>query len=240
MKVLVVDDERLARGRLIRMLARVPGIEVIGEADGGARALEMIAALSPDLVFLDIDMPGPGGDGLSVAETPGLPPIVFTTAHVQFAAEAFEVNAVDYLLKPVRQERLEQAIERVKLRAAVSHGHGGDENAARITVHEGGGARFVDGRRVEVFRAVDKYTEFVLDGREHLVRESLDALEARLGTAGFVRVHRSALVRRDAIVEINSEDGALSAKTAGGATVEVSRRAAPELRRHLGLRRPAR
>src|SRR4051812_7943769 len=100
MKILVVDDEQPARGRLIRMLAQVPGAVVVGEAHNGTVALEKIAALQPDVVLLDVEMPGL--DGLALAEKSGLPPIIFTTAHVQFAADAFELEAIDYLIKPVR------------------------------------------------------------------------------------------------------------------------------------------
>jgi DNA-binding LytR/AlgR family response regulator len=235
-KVLIVDDERLARARLARMIARVPGAEVAGEAESGDAALVEIARLAPDVVLLDVDMPGM--DGLSLAERPGLPPIVFTTAHVHFAADAFDVDAVDFLIKPVAQERLERALERARRRRA---GAEAAPTPVPITLHgPGGQARFVDPRRAVAFRALDKYTAFVVDGEELLARESLDALEVRLGEAGFARAHRAALVRLDAIAAIDraeGAEGALVARLSDGSTVEVSRRHAPALRRALGLRR---
>lgn len=114
LRVLVVDDEALARARLVRMLARVHDIEVVGEAATGAEALDRARALRPDLLLLDVDMPGL--DGFGVAEAVDAPLVVFTTAHAQYAALAFEADAVDYLLKPVVQERLERALEKVRQR----------------------------------------------------------------------------------------------------------------------------
>jgi DNA-binding LytR/AlgR family response regulator len=231
LRILVVDDERLARGRLIRMLERVAGAEVVGEADSGAAALSAIERLHPDVVLLDVEMPGL--DGIALAERPGMPPIVFTTAHVQFAADAFDLDAVDYLVKPVRQERLERALERAQRRRAAPP----PAAAHQLTVHGPGSVRFVDAARVIAFRALDKYTEFTLDGEQLLVRESLDALAERLGDLGFVRVHSAALVRLGAIVELQAGEGALTARLSDGSTVEVSRRHAAELRRVLGVRR---
>jgi DNA-binding LytR/AlgR family response regulator len=218
-RILVVDDERLARDRLVRMLARVPGVEVVGEADRGSTALALVASLKPDLLMLDLEMPGL--DGLAVAERQGLPPVVFTTAHPGYAAQAFELDAVDYLLKPVRQERLEQALQkaqrRVKQRAPEQ----------RLTVQDGSTTHLVDPLEVEVFRANEKYTELTWRGRELLSRESLDALEEQLAPVGFVRVHRAALVRKDAVVAVGSDEVTLKS----GARVEVSRRRVAELKR---------
>ena len=234
LKLLVVDDEQLARERLVRLLERVEGVTVAGQAENARTALACIAALAPDLVMLDIEMPGM--DGLELAATPGIPPIVFTTAHVHHAASAFEVDAVDFLPKPVRAERLEKAIERARKRIA-SGPRASRAPARTLAVHEAGAIRFVDTSGVVVFRASDKYTVFTLGGEEQLVRESLDALEVRLGDA-FVRVHRSALLRRDAVRELaQDDDGMLVARLSNGESVEVSRRAAPNLRRALGVRK---
>jgi DNA-binding LytR/AlgR family response regulator len=233
--VLVVDDEALARQRLARLLERVAAVSIAGEAENARTALAAIAALAPDVVLLDVDMPGM--NGLELAATPGIPPIVFTTAHVEFAADAFDLDAVDFLPKPVRADRLERALDRARRRIAMGAEHTPRAPAKTLAVHEAGTIRFVDPSPVCVFRARDKYTEFVLDGKELLLRESLDTLETRLGE-GFVRAHRSSLVRRDAIRELTqNQDGVLMAKLADGSSVEVSRRAAPNLRRALGVRK---
>jgi DNA-binding LytR/AlgR family response regulator len=234
LSVLVVDDEPLARERLARMLERVSGVKLVGEASNAEEALERVATLSPDLLLLDVEMPGM--NGLELAATPGIPPIVFTTAHVHFAADAFDLEAVDFLTKPVRADRLERALDRARRRIASGLGSTSRAPARSLAVHEAGTIRFVDAAKVDVFRARDKYTELVVDGRELLLRESLDALEARLGDA-FVRAHRSALVRLDAIRELVKGDGTLAARLADGSHVEVSRRAASTVRRALGVRK---
>jgi DNA-binding LytR/AlgR family response regulator len=238
MRVLVVDDEALARARLIRMLGAMPDVEVVGEAGNGAEALARVADCAPELVLLDIEMPGIDGLAFAEARKDGAPAVVFTTAHVQFAADAFDLDAVDYLIKPVRMERLERALQRVRTRlgAPARADHGPGDEAYRLVVQGATSARFADARRVAVFRADEKYTMFELDGEEHLLRESLDALEHRLAPLGFLRVHRGALVRRDAIVEATRDGASLALRLASGEQVEVSRRAAPEVRRRLGLR----
>jgi two-component system response regulator AlgR len=234
LKVLVVDDEPLARERLARLLERIGGTALLGEAGNARAALAAIATLVPDVVLLDVEMPGM--DGLELAATPGIPPVIFTTAHVQFAADAFDLDAVDFLAKPVRAERLERALDRAR-RRMVAAPSPGRAPARTLAVHEAGTIRFVDALSVTVFRARDKYTEFTEGGKELLVRESLDTLEARLGEA-FVRAHRSSLVRGDAIRELGqAKDGTLTARLSDGQSVEVSRRAAPTLRRVLGVRK---
>ncbi len=204
----------------------------MGEAENGRVALARIATLLPDVLLLDVEMPGL--DGLALAATPGIPPVIFTTAHVHFAADAFDLEAVDFLPKPVREERLIRALERARRRIGAAPKSRAP--ARQIAVHEAGTVRLVDPMTVTAFHARDKYTEFMLEGRELLVRESLDCLESRLGDA-FVRAHRNVLVRRDAIRELAQRDGALVARLVDGASVEVSRRAAPNLRRVLGVRK---
>jgi DNA-binding LytR/AlgR family response regulator len=236
-KVLIVDDEPLARERLARILARIDGVACVGEAANGEDALAQIATLSPDVLLLDVEMPGM--DGMALARTPGIPPVIFTTAHVSFAADAFDADAVDFVTKPVRQERLERALSKVRRRESSAKPPSSKVAAPdRIAVHDGKTVRFVDPKRVVAFRALDKYTEIRLDGEELLIRESLDTLERRLVDLGFLRVHRAALVREDAIVKLGDGEGALVASLTDGTTVEVSRRNAPELRRRLGLRKP--
>ncbi|WP_437292418.1 LytR/AlgR family response regulator transcription factor [Sorangium sp. So ce406] len=255
-RVLVVDDEALARARLVRMLARVEDVEVVGEAATGAHALERTRELQPDLLLLDVDMPGL--DGFGVAEAVGMPLVVFTTAHAQYAALAFEADAVDYLLKPVVQERLERALEKVRQRLlarsvmatsarppeppAPAPGERAAESAAGVsaaallTVHDGGKVRFFDPLLVTRFRAEDKYTAFLFDGEEHLLRESLSTLEERLAPFGFVRVHRAELVRASAVRALTPDAGGALLHLSDGQTVSVSRRSLPALKQLLGLR----
>ncbi|HEU4532901.1 MAG TPA: LytTR family DNA-binding domain-containing protein, partial [Polyangiaceae bacterium] len=286
LRVLVVDDEPHARARLGRLLARMPEVTVIGEADNGRSALALIGELAPDVVLLDIEMPGL--DGLAVGEAAAeiasgagapAPAVVFTTAHSRFALDAFELDADDYLLKPVVAERLARALAKARRRLGLrrppppveatpgappptaatpsappperesvagpeppddeSPGPPGAEaprDPAQLVVHDRGVTRFFDARGVTRFRAVDKYTSFVVEGAECLTRESLSALEARLGPLGFVRVHRADLVRLDAVRALEPEPGGALVHLADGQVVQVSRRFLPKLRKALGLR----
>lgn len=240
MRVLVVDDEAPARRRLLRMLARVPGVEVVGEAGDGSEAIERARTLAPDLVLLDIDMPGL--DGVAVAERLRGTAVVFTTAHAEHAARAFELRAIDYLLKPVTPARLEDAITRVRERGAAAPELLsaalakllGMREPPRVNARRGTSVHVFDAREIGRFFAADKYTVFVHEGEEYLLDESLSALEARLGDHGFVRVHRRELVRLDRIRALHADGAAHRLELADGTSVPVSRRSIAELRRRLG------
>jgi len=226
MRVLIVDDEPIARARLVRLIQKIDGALVAGEAGDGVEAKEQIRALRPDVVLLDIDMPRL--DGLAVAEEQGAPPIIFTTAHARYALDAFEAQAYDYLLKPVSLERLQKALARVPSHAV------GEKEPWRLVISEGTVKRFIDARQVECFVADRKYVAFRVGREELLSRESLDALETRLGPCGFMRVNRGALVRRGAVDAYDPSDGG-SVVLRSGERVSISRRAAPAVRRALGL-----
>jgi DNA-binding LytR/AlgR family response regulator len=238
-RALVVDDEEPARRRLCRMLRLLPEVEVVGEAGDGEEALEQARALAPDVLFLDVRMPGI--DGITLAQSfTELPPIVFVTAHDSHAVDAFEVEAVDYLLKPVNPERLAEAVERLRTR-------GGDRRAAaralarlappsaRVVTSGRGLVRFFEAAAITRFWAADKYTVFRADGEEHLTEEPLDALAERLAPLGFLRVHRAELVRIAAVKALRAEDGIHEVELADGQAARVSRRSLPEVRRALGL-----
>ncbi|MCA9607308.1 MAG: response regulator transcription factor [Myxococcales bacterium] len=227
MRVLVVDDEPVARARIVRLLARIEDVEVVGEASNGQEALRLAADLEPDVMLLDVEMPGV--DGLAVAETPGVPPVVFTTAHREHAVHAFDAHAVDYLLKPIQEERLVRALDRVRERASRL-----PAEPWRLVVTDGTLKRFVDARRVDCFTSDQKYVVFRLDGEELVTRDSLDGLEARLGPLGFLRASRGALVRRDAITAYDVASGG-TLVLESGERVPVSRRAAPVIRAALGI-----
>ncbi len=240
-RALVVDDEEPARRRLMRMLSAVPDVAVVGEAEDGAQTLERVRALAPDVVFLDVRMPGI--DGVTLAQTfVDLPPIIFVTAHDEHAVAAFDLEAVDYLLKPVRPERLAKAIERVRQRPS-------DPQAvqralakvapptSRIVSSARGVTRFYDAAEITRFWSADKYTLFRIAGDEHLTEEPLTKLAHRLASFGFVRIHRSELVRLAAITGLHSDSGIHEVELADAQRVRVSRRSLADLRAALGLTR---
>ena len=245
MRLLLVDDEPLARRRLARLLGRIPDAEVVGEAGNGEEALRRVRELRPDAILLDVRMPGL--DGLSLARREaGLPPIVFVTAYDSHAVDAFEANAVDYLLKPVQLERLTQALERVRKRqnpepeklGALLHeilSRRSQAPEVRVSARLGSTIRIFDAGEVARFRAEDRYTAFLHEGEEYLLDESLNALEERLAAAGFIRVHRSELINLRRVKALHLEDGALEVELTDGQRATVSRRQAGELRRRLGL-----
>lgn len=245
MKALVVDDEAPARRRLSRMLCERQ-VAVLAQLEDAPSLLNALTTHAADVVFLDIEMPGLSG--LTLAAHARLPPVVFVTAHEHYAARAFDVEAVDYLLKPVRSERLDTALERVRARAALRaldatsarEDPRQDEPLAvpRVVSHSRGLARLFDAREIARFWSSDKYTLFLADGLEQMTDESLSALEERLAPHGFLRVHRAELVRADAVRALRSAAGQFEVILHDGQAVKVSRRALASVRAALGLKPP--
>jgi two-component system LytT family response regulator len=241
MKVIVADDEAPARRALVRLLGML-GAEVTAQAENGLEVLEAVGRTRPDAILLDIHMPEM--DGLELAARYAhLPPIIFVTAHDEHALRAFEVGAVDYLLKPVALDRLATALHRVVARAeSASQAFPAVERPApeprapRVVSHERGVIRFFDATTVERFHAADKYTVFTAGAAEHLTDEPLNALEQRLQDFGFVRVHRSELIRIAAVRSLTQDDEGYHVHLASGVAVAVSRRLVAAVKAALGLR----
>lgn len=230
-RTLIVDDEQPARARLRQLLATCD-VEVVGEAEDGPGALERIEALKPELVLLDIQMPGCSGLDVAASLSEPRPRLVFCTAYDEHAVDAFEVNAVDYVLKPVSRARLEQALARVKVAVA------GEASAALARLTNASRAyptRFI-GRRAQRYRVVPQHEVlyFALDGgltrlhtrdAHYWMDPTLADLEARVDPRRFFRVSRNAIVNLDAVVEVvPSEGGPADARLAGGTSLPVSRR----------------
>jgi two-component system LytT family response regulator len=233
MRVLIVDDERLARSELRRLLAAFPDIEVVGEAAHVDEACERVESLAPDLLLLDIQMPGGTGfDVLARLEAP--PDVVFTTAHDAHAVRAFEVNALDYLLKPIEPERLAEAVERVRQR--------GVRSAApprapleRLFVRDGERCWLVQLAQVPLISSEGNYARLHLEGHQPLVPRSLSQLEERLDPARFFRASRQHLLNLDFVEAMEpGPSGTLIARLRGGREVELSRRQSQRLRELLG------
>ncbi len=225
------------------MLHEIPDVVVAGEAADGFQAIARISALQPDVVLLDIRMPGL--DGLAVARSHAeLPPIIFTTAYDQHAVEAFDVCAIDYLLKPIKRERLERALLRARLirgenAPAMKMLHDLFEKKTstevRVLTRDGDRVRVFDATAIVRFYAADKYSAFLNDGREHLLEESLNVLEERLGGHDFIRIHRAELVSSRHVGVFHAERNGGWVELTDGQRARVSRRHLPVLRRALRL-----
>jgi two-component system LytT family response regulator len=216
---LIVDDEALARRGIGQYLAAEPDIEVVGECSDGLAAIDAIAALQPDLVFLDIEMPEADGfDVVAAVGADSMPATIFVTAYDQYAVRAFDIHALDYLLKPVEPERIRKALARARVQLAAAKP---DNLAARIAavlgelgasparryvrrlpIKKAGRVILVDVDDVMRFEATGNYIEVHTRERMHLLRETLSGLEARLDPDGFVRVSRSCIVNARHIREL--------------------------------------
>jgi two-component system LytT family response regulator len=259
-RTLIVDDEPLARERLRELLDHRPDVAVIGEAEDGLAAVEAIREQVPNLVFLDVQMPGL--NGIDVIEEVGreqMPVTVFVTAYDQYAIRAFDLAAVDYLLKPFDDERFEQAFERARNRIADRDTDAisrrllrmlqekdpsllEDETTPdepyleRIAVQGRGKARIVSVDDITHITADGSYAELHTADGTHVIRERMKALAARLDPADFVRVHRSAIVRLDEVeLILRSGGGNYAVRLEDGTTVSVSRGRIEELQERLGV-----
>jgi two-component system LytT family response regulator len=221
MRVLIVDDEAPARARLRRLLAALPQVEVAGEASDGAMALQMAAQLNPDALFLDVQMPEVSGlDVAASLPDPG-PAVVFVTAYDQYALQAFEADAIDYLLKPVEPQRLARAVAKLQAREAGHRSSGGVP--AQLLITDRGRTHVVPCRGIEWLEAADNYVTVHAGSRALLMRRTLAGLLADLGE-GFVRTHRSAAVALAQVAEVLPRDkGDATLRLRSGVEVPCSR-----------------
>jgi two-component system, LytTR family, response regulator len=236
-RTLLVDDEQPARDRLRRLLTASSDVEIVGEAEDGERALELIQTLHPDLVLLDIQMPGCSGMEVAASLASPRPHLVFCTAFDEYAVDAFELHAVDYLLKPVSQARLEKALDRVR------RGRGPEEAVDRVSrvspptrfvAQRGRTYRVVAARDVLCFLSEDGLTKLQTASDHYWIPPTLNDLEQRVDARRFFRISRGAIVNLDAIQEIvPAGDGRGEAVLKNGARLEVSRRRFKELTERL-------
>ncbi|MDY0977654.1 LytTR family DNA-binding domain-containing protein [Massilia sp. CFBP9012] len=209
MRTLIVDDEHLARALLREYLAAHPDVEIVGECANGFEAVKAIAEHDPDLVFLDIQMPKL--DGFEVVELAGAKPhYIFATAYDRFALRAFEVHALDYLLKPFSRERLAEALNQARLRspqptrieAVVKEAQARQQPLERILIRDGARVHVVAANSIDYIEAQDDYVRICADGKAYLKHQRLSELEAQLDGAMFVRIHRSYIVNVGAVERI--------------------------------------
>jgi two-component system LytT family response regulator len=218
-RALIVDDEPLARRGVVLRLKQFKDIEVVGECEDGSSAVEKILTLSPDVVFLDVQMPGMDGfEVLRAIPKDELPSVIFLTAYEQHALRAFEVHALDYLLKPVDDDRFREALERAKLvgdrqsklrmaeRVLQMLQKTPRQYVSRFPVRVGSRIQIVLADEIEWIAAAGDYAELHGAGRSHLIRETMNSLEEKLDPAQFLRIHRSRIVRGRCIRELRSID----------------------------------
>ncbi len=237
MRALIIDDERLAREELRALLAAHPEIEVVGEAANGPQARARIAELRPELLFLDIQMPEQTGFELLDVLEPPLPQVIFVTAYDRFALQAFESNALDYLVKPVEPERLARAVARLALAEKPALAAEGPLAAeARVFVRDGDRCWFVPVRDLVLLEADGSATRVYFGRDKPLLARALTVLESRLPADRFFRINRSQIINLQCIESIEPWfSRSLRAKLTGGLEVEFSRRQALAFRETQGL-----
>lgn len=225
--VLIIDDERICRSGLVRLLSAHPDIEIAGECADGLEAIAAIRALCPSLVFLDIQMPEMDGfavlRSLAPEETPR---VIFVTAYDQYAIRAFEVNALDYLLKPFSDERFDRALARARSEPPPSLAKllEGTPPPARFVVRSGARARFIAVEDIDWIESAENYVCLHAGEDSGLLRETMSSLEARLQPAQFVRIHRALLVNARHISEVSALGGGEYEVLVGGRLLKSSRR----------------
>lgn len=240
-KAIIIDDERLARNELKKLLMDFPDVEVIGEAANANEGIEKIESLGPDLIFLDIQMPGKTGFEM-LMELERAPHVIFTTAYDEYALKAFEVNALDYLMKPVEPKRLADAL--LKLQQADEKEQQAFSNMNRgmlsehdqVFVKDGERCWFVKLGEVRLFESVGNYAKVFFSTNKPLILKSLNALEERLDEKVFFRANRKHIVNMRMIDKIEPYfNGGLLLELIGGEKVEVSRRQAVKFKEMMSL-----
>lgn len=237
-RALIIDDERLARSELRKLLADFPEIEVIGEAVNATDGKEKIKALQPDLLFLDIQMPDKTGFEL-LTELEKTPEVIFTTAYDEYAIKAFEFNALDYLLKPVEPSRLADAIHKLQMEEDekdVPQSKFKLNENDRVFIKDGEHCWFIKVSDIRLFESVGNYVRVYFDEQKPLTLKSLNALEERLNEKMFFRANRKHVVNLRMIEKINTYfNGGLLLEMEGGEKIEVSRRQAVRFKELMSL-----
>jgi len=231
----LADDELLARQKLRQLLRDEPEINVVGEGTTASETIDLVRATRPQLLFLDIQMPGMDGFDIATelcsSKTVKMPHIIFTTAHDQYALRAFEIHAVDYLLKPFTRERLSSAVERVRKeillasqQPANAEGQNGRHYTTRIVFKSRGRIVFLPVSDIRWISAEENYVRICTQGETHLLRETMARLEEKLDPEMFLRVHRSSIVNLQHVKEVRTEtDGEYAVVLVNGEKLAMSR-----------------
>ncbi len=237
MRALIIDDERLARKELIKLLEDFPEVEILGEAANADEAYELINSLNPDLLFLDIQMPGKTGFEL-LEMLDSVPTVIFTTAYDEYALKAFEVNALDYLLKPIQLDRLNETITKLEPPKPAEE----KEKEPRlglsdqVFVKDGDKCWFVTLKDIRYFESDGNYIKVFFDNVKPMIHKSLNALDEKLNDRDFFRASRKHIINLSWVESIEPWfNGGLMVKLKGGDKVEVSRRQAAKFKEKMSL-----
>ena len=239
-KAIIIDDERLARNELKKLLQDFPQIEVVDEAANAAEGIEKIDLLNPDLIFLDIQMPVKTGFDM-LQDLDKAPHVIFTTAYDEYALKAFEVNALDYLMKPIEPKRLADALQKLQQAEEKELGQGGINRGLltesdQVFVKDGERCWFVKLSEVRLFESVGNYAKVFFGTNKPLILKSLNALEERLDEKTFFRANRKHIVNMRMIDKIEPYfNGGLLLDLQGGEKIEVSRRQAVKFKEMMSL-----
>lgn len=241
MKAIIIDDERLARQELLRLLKNFPEIKILAESHNAEHAKKKIEQLKPDLIFLDIQMPGKNGFDL-LEDLDFIPQVIFTTAYDEYALKAFEVNALDYLLKPIEEARLETCINKIRLRIESKKDVSDSEAEFKsreeylgvddqVFVKDGERCWFVKLNQIGVFESEGNYVKVYFDKFKPLILKSLNSLEERLDPTVFFRANRKFIINLEWVESIESWfNGGLKVVLKDGKEVEISRRQATKFK----------
>ena len=237
MRALVIDDERLARKELIKLLEDFPEVEILGEAANADEAFELINSLNPDLLFLDIQMPGKTGFEL-LEMLDSVPKVIFTTAYDEYALKAFEVNALDYLLKPIQLDRLNETITKLEPPQQEETEEKEHKLGLRdqVFVKDGDKCWFVSLKDIRYFESDGNYIKVFFDTFKPMIHKSLNALDEKLNDRDFFRASRKHIINLSWVEGIEPWfNGGLMVKLKGGDKVEVSRRQAAKFKEKMSL-----
>jgi two-component system LytT family response regulator len=235
---ILIEDSRLARQELKELLKSFPQVQIAGEAGTASQALELIKLVNPDLIFLDIHLPGKSGFDI-LQELDSVPAVIFTTAFDQYALQSFDYNAIDYLLKPIVPERLEHAIQKAEILLKETTAAVRREKLTvndRIFVKDGSKCWFITIGDIRLFESKGNYTQIFFDGNSPLILKSLQHIDETLDDQQFVRVNRQQIVNVKFIANVNEWfGGGLKLTLDTGETIEVSRRQVSRIRELFSL-----
>lgn len=243
MRALIIDDERLARAELTNLLQKFEEIEIVGEAKNGTEAIQLIAELEPDVIFLDINMPGMTGFEL-IKKLETIPKVIFVTAYDEYAIQAFEVNALDYVLKPVDPERLEEAVNKLNIEeeeyeSGLSIATRKERKLTaedRVFIKDGEKCFFIELSKIRMFESKGNYVKVYFDDNKPMILRSLNGLEDRLDSESFFRANRKFIINLNWITHIeNWFNGGLQVTLQENEKIEISRRQAIKFKDYLSI-----